>query len=70
MGGGRAAQGDRLGAFQDGQALLTELELKDRFGSAARPCARPSPCWRGRPGAAKRGSGTYVTHGPRKHGSV
>lgn len=59
------------GAFQDGQALLTELELKDRFG-VSRQTVRQAISLLEADGLVhrRRGSGTYVTHGPRKHGSV
>ncbi|MCL1855641.1 MAG: GntR family transcriptional regulator [Clostridia bacterium] len=59
------------GVFSDGQALSTEAELKDRFG-VSRQTVRQAIALLENDGLVqrKRGSGTYVAHGPRRHGSV
>ena len=59
------------GVFQDGQALLTEEELKRKF-SVSRQTVRQAISLLEADGLVirKRGSGTYVTHGPRKHGGA
>lgn len=59
------------GIFRDGQALLTELELKERFGVSRQTIRQAISLLEGDGLVCRRrGSGTYVTHGPRKHGSV
>lgn len=59
------------GVFQDGQALLTEAELKDKF-SVSRQTIRQAISLLENDGLVirRRGSGTYVTHGPRKNSGV
>ena len=34
------------GHYKDGEALLTEAELKQKFGSAGRRCGRPYHYWK------------------------
>lgn len=55
------------GVYTDGQALMTEVELKDRFG-VSRQTVRQAIALLEEDGLVirRRGSGTYVTHGPRK----
>ena len=57
------------GVFQDGQALLPEEELKEKF-SVSRQTVRQAIALLETDGLVvrRRGSGTYVTHGPRRHG--
>ena len=59
------------GIFQDGQTLLTEEELKRKF-SVSRQTIRQAIALLEADGLVvrRRGSGTYVTHGPRKHGGA
>ena len=59
------------GRYQDGDALLTEAELKVKFG-VSRQTVRQAIALLESDGLVnrRRGSGTYVTHGPRKHGGV
>ena len=59
------------GVYQDGEALLTEAELKDKFG-VSRQTVRQAISLLEADGLVlrRRGSGTYVTHGPRKHGGL
>lgn len=59
------------GRYQDGDALLTEAELKIKFG-VSRQTVRQAIALLESDGLVlrRRGSGTYVTHGPRKHGGV
>lgn len=56
-----------LGSYADGQALMTEVELKERFG-VSRQTVRQAISLLEDDGLVirRRGSGTYVTHGPRK----
>ncbi|MDD3411511.1 MAG: GntR family transcriptional regulator [Eubacteriales bacterium] len=55
------------GIFQDGDTLLTEAELKDKFG-VSRQTVRQAIALLESDGLVlrRRGSGTYVTHGPRR----
>ncbi len=59
------------GVFQDGDTLLTEEALKDKFG-VSRQTVRQAIALLENDGLVvrRRGSGTYVTHGPRKHGGI
>lgn len=59
------------GVFTDGQTLLTEAELKEKFG-VSRQTVRQAIALLESDGLVirRRGSGTYVTHGPRKHSGV
>lgn len=59
------------GVYRDGQALLTEAELKTRF-RVSRQTVRQAISQLESDGLVirRRGSGTYVSHGPRKHGTV
>ena len=56
------------GIYKDGDALLTEAELKDKYG-VSRQTVRQAISLLENDGLVlrRRGSGTYVTHGPRKH---
>ncbi|MEG2207174.1 MAG: GntR family transcriptional regulator [Clostridia bacterium] len=56
------------GLYRDGDTLLTEAELKDQFG-VSRQTVRQAISLLENDGLVlrRRGSGTYVTHGPRKH---
>ena len=56
------------GAFKDGDALLTEAELKLKYG-VSRQTVRQAISLLENDGLVlrRRGSGTYVNHGPRKH---
>ena len=56
------------GVYRDGDTLLTEAELKDKFG-VSRQTVRQAISLLESDGLVirRRGSGTYVTHGPRKH---
>ncbi len=55
------------GAYSDGQALMTEVEMKDHFG-VSRQTVRQAISLLEEDGLVlrRRGSGTYVTHRPRK----
>ncbi len=55
------------GVFQDGQVLMTEEDLRDRFG-VSRQTVRQAISQLENDGLVdrRRGSGTYVRHGPRK----
>ena len=55
------------GLYRDGDTLLTEVELKDKFG-VSRQTIRQAISLLENDGLVvrRRGSGTYVTHGPRK----
>lgn len=59
------------GVFQDGDTLLTEEQLKDKFG-VSRQTVRQAISLLESDGLVlrRRGSGTYVTHGPRKRRGV
>lgn len=59
------------GIYQDGQALLTEEELKGKF-MVSRQTIRQAISLLEADGLVirRRGSGTYVSHGPRKHTGV
>lgn len=56
------------GMYQDGEALLTEAELKQKFG-VSRQTVRQAIALLENDGLVlrRRGSGTYVHHGARKH---
>lgn len=56
------------GVFQDGQLLMTEEELKKRF-AVSRQTVRQAIALLEDDGLVdrRRGSGTYVKHGPRRH---
>jgi len=56
------------GTYRDGDALLTEAELKQRFG-VSRQTVRQAISLLENDGLVirRRGSGTYVSHGARKH---
>ena len=56
------------GVYKDGDALLTEAELKQKFG-VSRQTVRQAISLLENDGLVlrRRGSGTYVNHGPRKH---
>ena len=60
-----------VGTFQDGEALLTEEELRNKF-SVSRQTIRQAISLLEGDGLVvrRRGSGTYVAHGPRRHGNV
>ena len=60
-----------IGVFQDGQALWTEDALARKF-DASRQTVRQAIAVLESDGliVRRRGSGNYVTHGPRKHGSL
>lgn len=59
------------GVYKDGEALLTEAELKLKFG-VSRQTVRQAISLLETDGLVirRRGSGTYVNHGARKHGGV
>ncbi|MEF9879634.1 MAG: GntR family transcriptional regulator [Clostridia bacterium] len=59
------------GLYNDGETLLTELELSSKY-SVSRQTIRQAISLLESDGLVirRRGSGTYVTHGPRKHGGV
>lgn len=59
------------GMYGDGDALPTEAELKDQFG-VSRQTVRQAISLLENDGLVlrRRGSGTYVNHGARKHGGV
>ena len=59
------------GHYKDGEALLTEAELKQKFG-VSRQTVRQAISLLENDGLVlrRRGSGTYVNHGARKHGGV
>ncbi len=59
------------GVYQDGETLLTEAELKIRFG-VSRQTVRQAIALLESDGLVirRRGSGTYVSHGPRKRTGV
>lgn len=59
------------GRYQDGDTLLTEAELKQKFG-VSRQTIRQAISLLENDGLVirRRGSGTYVNHGARKHGGV
>jgi len=59
------------GRYRDGDALLTEAELKQKFG-VSRQTIRQAISLLENDGLVirRRGSGTYVNHGARKHGGV
>ena len=59
------------GRYQDGEALLTEVELKNKFG-VSRQTIRQAISLLENDGLVlrRRGSGTYVNHGARKHNGV
>ena len=59
------------GNYKDGDALLTEAELKQKFG-VSRQTVRQAISLLENDGLVlrRRGSGTYVNHGARKHGGV
>lgn len=59
------------GIYRDGDALLTELELKDKYG-ISRQTVRQAIALLEDDGLVmrRRGSGTYVMHGPRKRSGV
>ncbi|NLI21262.1 MAG: substrate-binding domain-containing protein [Clostridiales bacterium] len=59
------------GLYRDGEALLTEVELKQKFG-VSRQTVRQAISLLENDGLVirRRGSGTYVNHGARKHGGV
>ncbi len=59
------------GVFSEGQLLMTEEELKGRFG-VSRQTVRQAIAMLEDDGLVvrRRGSGTYVKHGPRRHGET
>ncbi len=59
------------GVYRDGDTLLTEAELKDKF-NVSRQTVRQAISLLESDGLVvrRRGSGTYVAHGPRKHGGT
>jgi GntR family transcriptional regulator, arabinose operon transcriptional repressor len=59
------------GQYRDGDALLTEAEMKQKFG-VSRQTVRQAISLLESDGLVirRRGSGTYVSHGARKHGGV
>lgn len=59
------------GHYKDGEALLTEAELKQKFG-VSRQTVRQAISLLENDGLVlrRRGSGTYVNHGARKHSGV
>lgn len=59
------------GMYKDGDALLTEAELKQKFG-VSRQTVRQAIALLESDGLVlrRRGSGTYVSHGARKHSGV
>ena len=59
------------GVYRDGDTLLTEAELKDKFG-VSRQTVRQAISLLEADGLVlrRRGSGTYVTHGPRKRNGL
>lgn len=59
------------GKYKDGETLLTEAELKIKFG-VSRQTIRQAISLLESDGLVlrRRGSGTYVNHGPRKHNGV